>query len=307
MAEDVARPQGERPGEVEPDLDLVARLDAGVTEPTGWVLPLTTGEEGWTSPVWALRRGRVVLTPGTSAVGLRLPLSSIAWRDPEAPAQPSYLEATDGHVAGLPAVALADPEKSDRTALAFETREGNVHVFLPPTTRFEDYADLLHLVETAAAATGTTVVLEGYPPPPDPRLTQALGDTGPRRGRGQRAAERLLGRACATSPRRSTPRPAGRKLVDGEVRPRRAAHRHRWRQPPHSRRPAARRQPAAAPAGPAGQPDHLLAAASRAVVPLLRPLHRPDQPGTALRRGPARGGLRDGDRLRRGGPARGGR
>ncbi|MEV5000020.1 DUF2126 domain-containing protein [Nocardioides sp. LML1-1-1.1] len=172
LAEQVARPQGERPGTVGPDPALVTRLDAGVTDPTGWVLPLTTGEEGWTSPVWALRRGRVVLSPGTSAVGLRLPLSSIAWRDPEAAAQPSYLEATDGHVPGLPAVTLADPEESDRTALAFETREGHVHVFLPPTTRFEDYADLLHLVETAAAATGTAVVVEGYPPPPDPRLTQ---------------------------------------------------------------------------------------------------------------------------------------
>lgn len=174
VAEHVALPDGDPPaaGEDEPDLDRVARLDAGVTEPTGWVLPLTTGEEGWTSPDWRLRRGRVVLTPGTSAVGLRLPLSSIAWTDPEAPAQPSYLEAGEPVVAGLPTVVLADPEKSDRTALAFETRDGHVHVFLPPTTRLEDYADLLHLVERAATATGTAVVLEGYPPPPDPRLTQ---------------------------------------------------------------------------------------------------------------------------------------
>lgn len=176
LADRVRRPSGERPGQ-EPAAteDLLARLDAEVATPTGWVLPLTTGETGWTSPVWALRRGRLVLTPGTSAVGLRLPLDAIAWTDPEAPAQPSYLEAGPGHVPGVPAVTLADPEGADRTALAFEERpagSGHVHVFLPPTTRFEDYVDLLHVVEEAAAATGVPVVLEGYPPPPDPRLVQ---------------------------------------------------------------------------------------------------------------------------------------
>ena len=47
----------------------------------------------WTSPAWRFRRGRLVLTPGTSAVGLRLPLDSIAWEDPEYAGEPSYLEA----------------------------------------------------------------------------------------------------------------------------------------------------------------------------------------------------------------------
>ncbi|KRC52930.1 MULTISPECIES: DUF2126 domain-containing protein [unclassified Nocardioides] len=170
----VAQPDGDRPtaGESDATEDLVARLDADVTEPTGWVLPLTTGETGWTSPDWRFRRGRLVLSPGTSAVGLRLPLDSIDWTDPEAPAQPSYLEAGESVVPGIPPVALATAEGADRTALAFEERDGHVHVFLPPTTRFEDYADLLHVVETAAAGTATTVVLEGYQPPPDPRLVQ---------------------------------------------------------------------------------------------------------------------------------------
>lgn len=174
LATHVAQPYGDRPATDEADAteELVARLDADVTEPTGWVLPLATDETGWTSPVWRLRRGRLVLTPGTSAVGLRLPLDSIAWVDPEAPAQPSYLEAGEPVVAGVPAVVLADPEGADRTALAFEERDGHVHVFLPPTTRLEDYADLLHVVEAAARATGTPVVVEGYQPPPDPRLAQ---------------------------------------------------------------------------------------------------------------------------------------
>ena len=175
LADHVRLPDGEPPeGREDASLDLVAKLDADVVDPTGWVLPLTTGEEGWTSPAWSFRRGRLVLTPGTSAVGLRLPLDSIAWVDPEAPAQPSYLEAAPNgrpDDPALPAVTLADPEGAEPTALAFEERDGRAFVFLPPTTRFEDYVDLLHLVEVAARDAGCPVVIEGYPPPPDPRLT----------------------------------------------------------------------------------------------------------------------------------------
>ncbi|MFW6868459.1 DUF2126 domain-containing protein [Nocardioides sp. CPCC 206347] len=172
LADHVRKPAGEAPDGADPSEDLVARLDADVTTPTGWVLPLTTGETGWTSPVWTFRRGRLVLTPGTSAVGLRLPLDAIAWVDPAAPAEPSYLEAAEPLVARIPAVELADPDGAERTALAFEERDGHVHVFLPPTSELENYVHLLHLVETAAAAISCPVVLEGYQPPPDPRLVQ---------------------------------------------------------------------------------------------------------------------------------------
>ena len=51
------------------------------------------------------------------------------------------------------------------------------------------------------------------------------------------------------------------------------------------------------------QPGVVLAAPPLALLPLLRPVHRPDQPGAAVRRGPARGRLRDGDRARRDRPA----
>jgi uncharacterized protein (DUF2126 family)/transglutaminase-like putative cysteine protease len=171
LADHVRLPAGEPPeGRDDASLDLVAKLDADVVTPTGWVLPLTTGEDGWTSPAWQFRRGRLVLTPGTSAVGLRLPLDAIAWVDPEAPGEPSYLEGAEQVDPSLPAATVADPEGADRTALAFEERDGKLFVFLPPTTQLQDYADLLHLVERAARETGCPVVLEGYPPPPDPLL-----------------------------------------------------------------------------------------------------------------------------------------
>ena len=57
-----------------------------------------------------------------------------------------------------------------RTALCVEAREGHVFVFMPPTQSSEEYLDLLTHVESAAAAVGCPVVLEGYLPPYDPRL-----------------------------------------------------------------------------------------------------------------------------------------
>ena len=59
-------------------------------------------------------------------------------------------------------MSVVDPEGVPTTALAFEARDGHVHVFLPPTERLEDYVDLLRLVEVAARRVGCPVVLEGY-------------------------------------------------------------------------------------------------------------------------------------------------
>ncbi len=174
IAAEVGKPEGERPDEPDRvDRELVADLDAEVTTPTGWVLPLVTGEE-WTSPAWRFRRGRLVLSPGTSAVGLRLPLDAISWEDPEFTGEYSYLEAGPPLVPIVPTVTVTDPEDVPTTALAFEARDGFVHVFLPPTERLEDYADLLRLVEVATRRIGVPIVLEGYGPPPDPRLTQLV-------------------------------------------------------------------------------------------------------------------------------------
>ncbi len=57
-----------------------------------------------------------------------------------------------------------------RTALCVEPRDGRLHVFMPPVRYLEDYLDLAAAVEDTAALLDTPVMLEGYPPPFDPRL-----------------------------------------------------------------------------------------------------------------------------------------
>ena len=73
-----------------------------------------------------------------------------------------------------------------RTALVVEVRDprrangpkaetvgkpsGVMYVFMPPLKVLEDYLELLAAIEATAAAQGVTILIEGYPPPRDPRL-----------------------------------------------------------------------------------------------------------------------------------------
>ena len=176
---------------VEPDDDLesdtaagraalLARLDEPTSEPAAWVLPLHRRDDdsGWASADWRLRRGRIVLLDGDSPAGLRLPLDSISWRPPRPTFQADPLTADDELSVGAepePAV-LEDAETAPTTALVAEVRDGVLYVFMSPTDALEHFVDLTARIESAAAAVGAAVVMEGYGPPPDGRL-QSLSIT----------------------------------------------------------------------------------------------------------------------------------
>ncbi|CAM3110266.1 DUF2126 domain-containing protein [Skermania piniformis] len=156
--------------------DLLAELDGAVTDPAGYLLPLHHADEGWASADWRLRRGRIVLLAGDSPAGLRLPLDAIDWSPPppENPADPLAprppLRSSGAPEAPVPVVPAA---KMPVTALVAEVRDGLLYVFLPPTEDLEHFVDLVARIEEAAATLDQPVVVEGYGPPPDPRL-QAL-------------------------------------------------------------------------------------------------------------------------------------
>ncbi len=57
-----------------------------------------------------------------------------------------------------------------RSALCAEPRGGVLHLFMPPLAALEDYLELVAAIEATAEEFAVAVVLEGYPPPADPRL-----------------------------------------------------------------------------------------------------------------------------------------
>jgi uncharacterized protein (DUF2126 family)/transglutaminase-like putative cysteine protease len=57
-----------------------------------------------------------------------------------------------------------------RTALCIEPREGRLHVFMPPVATTEDYLDLVAGLEATVTKLGLPIIIEGEPPPRDPRL-----------------------------------------------------------------------------------------------------------------------------------------
>jgi uncharacterized protein (DUF2126 family)/transglutaminase-like putative cysteine protease len=173
-------------------------FEQGLASTTGFALPLEReradgSEPRWISGPWFLRDGRMYLIPGDSPMGYRLPLDALPWvdkrerpvlveRDPFAPRGPLPVHA-DIRTEYAPHAA-AGP--SPRTALCVETRDprrasgaggegagrasSQLYVFMPPLTALEDYLELVAAVEATAAELGLPVVLEGYPPPRDPRL-----------------------------------------------------------------------------------------------------------------------------------------
>jgi uncharacterized protein (DUF2126 family)/transglutaminase-like putative cysteine protease len=240
-------------------------FDQGLDAVVGYLLPLrkewiagTPGPQ-WISGPWIVRDERLLLIPGDSPMGYRLPLDSLPWakagdgqavhlQDPFAERAPlpatmrlqtggpggagartgAAMPGFDAHRAGQGfaeggTVALqgqggfeastaawapagphaprqapardvdATPARGEsagwvtRTALCVEVRDpqrangpkaeaqhggksGILYVFMPPLEHLEDYLELVAAVEATAAELSMKVVLEGYPPPRDPRL-----------------------------------------------------------------------------------------------------------------------------------------
>lgn len=180
LAAKVRLPQGDA---VRPDDDLsaddvaaraalLARLDETTTAPAAFVLPLHRREDatGWASADWRLRRGRIVLLEGDSPAGLRLPLNSISWKPPRPSFDADPLTVDTALSTESTSAATTDDDSAPTTAMVAEARDGLLYVFMPPTEALDHFVDLIARVEAAAAKTRTAVVIEGYGPPPDPRL-----------------------------------------------------------------------------------------------------------------------------------------
>jgi len=172
---------------------LARLIEQRMDKPIGFALPIEWDpiKGCWLTSRWEFRRERLVLTPGDSPMGLRLPLEDLPFfeenevikeRDPFEP----RCDLHSREDIEFPFTALATEEQSAtepnsnagaeviRTALCIEARDGKLHIFMPPLYSLESYVDLVAALETAAEQCDTPLIIEGYEPPKDPRLQKLL-------------------------------------------------------------------------------------------------------------------------------------
>ena len=181
----------------------------GLDAVVGYVLPLSThtdarGSTQWQTGPWFVRDERMYLVPGDSPMGYRLPLDSLPWQNavdrvhahahdpfaPQAPLAPAPLtlqavgrapssqtlpkrgQSAMGLVRTALCVEARDPQRANgpKAEHGHGGRSQHLYVFMPPLTQLEAYLALVSAVEDTAAQLNMPVILEGYPPPRDPRL-----------------------------------------------------------------------------------------------------------------------------------------
>ena len=290
---------------------------------------------------WRVRRGKLFLVPGDSALGYRLPLGSLPYVPPsDYPYHPrprhdraaraaarlsrsgsAGAGGTDGASSAVEAVPAAAGghaaqerveqhiiEGAVRTAVTVEPRGDHLAVFLPPTEALEDYLELVAAGRgdgrgDAACRCGSRAMPRR--PIRGCRCSSVTPDPGVIEVNVQPGVE--LGARRSRSPRTLYDMAREMRADRRQVHGRRPLGRHRRRQPSRARRAVGDRFAVHPPAGPAQELRALLAAASVAQLSVLGHVHRPDQPGAAHRRGAPRRALRTGDRAGAGAAARRGR
>ena len=158
-------------------------LEQGIGKTVGHVYPLVKKNGQWLTNPWEFRGKHLLLTPGNSAIGLRLPLESLP-KNPEVPSEPTAEPELFEKRPTLPAYGEALKERLNakstttknkkhpfvRTALCAEVREDKLYLYLPPLDSAEDFLDMVASIEATAKELKVPVILEGYEPPRDNRL-----------------------------------------------------------------------------------------------------------------------------------------
>lgn len=163
---------------------LAELLNTGLNEPVGYVVPIKWDLEksNWQSCKWSFRRQNLFLVPGNSPVGLRLPLDSVQYFDPaeqeELPERSLFAD-VDALPEGDRLIPVTGTKFNNskiifKTALVVEVRQGKLFIFFPPTSYFEHYLYLVNTVERTAAKLKMPVLIEGYDPPSDNRVTKMM-------------------------------------------------------------------------------------------------------------------------------------
>ncbi len=116
---------------------------------------------------------RAALPQRSSYTAPRMQGSSIDAKRADATIEkaPSRFESASDVTRTALCVEVRDPRRANGPkAEAQGQKSGVIYVFMPPLERLEDYLSLLNTIEKSATKLGIKIVLEGYPPPRDPRL-----------------------------------------------------------------------------------------------------------------------------------------
>ena len=116
---------------------------------------------------------RVLQTPGAQVANpTAVSVQSAAQAEPTYFARvPARKESAHWITRTALCVEVRDPRRaSGPKAEAVGEKSGVLYIFMPPLEKLEDYLDLLAAIEATAEELQVQLVLEGYPPPRDPRL-----------------------------------------------------------------------------------------------------------------------------------------
>ena len=169
--------------------------NAPASDPAGYILPIRRRQpEGvlrWSSQWWFDPIDSLVLLPGDSPIGYRIPTEAIPWIAPDeleyvfdsppfsdrvklSSVKDRHMNLFDADPEGdpLPPVVRENSEAQEliRPALCLQIREGRLHVSLPYAPVLADYLDLVNAVEDTCRHLQMPIWLEGYAPAHDPRL-----------------------------------------------------------------------------------------------------------------------------------------
>ncbi len=169
--------------------------DAPATESAGYILPIRRrqprGVLRWSSQWWFPGVQTIVLLPGDSPIGYRIPTETMPWIAPDElqypfddppfadrvklpPDKPQGMELFDVEPEAdpLPPVVRPNDDAQEliRPSLCIQIRDGRLHVSLPYAPILADYLDLVSAVEDTCRYLQMPVWVEGYAPVAHPRL-----------------------------------------------------------------------------------------------------------------------------------------
>ena len=137
--------------------DASAHVDGASMSPSAGLAPAFAGKAGALGSMSASLSANRAATSAATAKA--------------APQAPEKFESDPSQVRTAVCVEVRDPRRANGPKAEEKgSASGVLYVFMPPLPRLEDYLDLVAAVEATARELGVKIVMEGYPPPRDPRL-----------------------------------------------------------------------------------------------------------------------------------------